>query len=133
MIVSRRVPPQGDIALQNARQSSAPTAPTIIKMTATVLMLTPRVFTLTANARMAPIANRKMLTPMPTARPPFGCFTFTRGRCSLTGAPGGRRSRAGLAQLPRDRLQISDECDTLGAARLVVGRSQDRRRVDRRR
>src|SRR6266568_8091163 len=55
-------PPQLD---QNIRDSSSPAAPTIMRITPTAWMLIPDVVALTAHVRIAPIAIRMRLTPIP--------------------------------------------------------------------
>src|SRR5579885_3781676 len=67
------------------RDSSQPTAPTIMRMTPTVLRFTPDVVAVTAQVSTAPTAIRMRLTPMPMTppEPPWGSLPTVDG--------GGRR------------------------------------------
>src|SRR5215217_5224598 len=49
--------------LQNSSDSTRPSAPAIIRMIPTVLMLNPEALTSTAKVKIAPTTSRKMLTP----------------------------------------------------------------------
>src|ERR671918_2917713 len=129
IVSSRRPPPQPPHELQNSIEKSNPMAPTIIRMIPTVFRLIPSVFVSTANARIAPIANRKMLTPIPTCSPSFPVAgSLPRSQRSLT-LLRGRSSRR--AELARDRPEVADESGTFQATGLVVRRPQDRRRMHR--
>ncbi len=53
----------GEKLLQNSNDSTNPSAPAIIRMIPTVLMLNPEALTSTAKVRTAPTTSRKILTP----------------------------------------------------------------------
>ena len=49
--------------LQNSSDNTRPSAPAIIRMIPTVLMLNPEALTSTAKVKIAPTTSKKMLTP----------------------------------------------------------------------
>jgi hypothetical protein len=53
----------GEKLLQNSSDSTRPSAPAIMRMIPTVLMLNPEALTFTAKVKTAPTTSRKMLTP----------------------------------------------------------------------
>ena len=53
----------GEKLLQNSSDSTRPSAPAIMRMIPTVLMLNPEALTFTAKVKIAPTTSRKMLTP----------------------------------------------------------------------
>ena len=53
----------GEKLLQNSSDSTSPSAPAIMRMIPTVLMLNPEALTFTAKVKIAPTTSKKMLTP----------------------------------------------------------------------